>query len=40
MALKNQHSRFYELGKHVSDQLRGDILNMFHHGFSKKADIS
>ena len=31
----NQHGRIYEPEKPLSDQLRGEILNMFNCGFSK-----
>ena len=40
MAEKNQHGRIYDPGKPLSDQFRGEILNMFNRGFSKKAGIS
>ena len=36
MAAKNLHGRNYEPGKPLSEQFRGEIVNMFNRGFSKK----
>ena len=36
MAARNQHGRIYEPGKPLSEQFRGEILDMYNRGISKK----